>query len=189
MDRAFRLRLFGGAAAVLAAQAAAIGVYRCVESGRNHARVQAVHYERLPARSAPDVTLVGADGTELRLAQLQGTPVLLHFWATWCPPCKAELPALLELARDLREDGGPRVIALSVDTDWDTLQTFFGGHVPPEVMRETHGTATQDYGVSTLPDTYLLSADGSLRIRLSGARDWSDERLEELLRAQSVTPR
>jgi thiol-disulfide isomerase/thioredoxin len=186
MGRRPRLTKLGLALLVIAAQAAAIALYRSVESERDRSAAPPPRYERLRAR-APDVALTAADGSRTRLTDLRGTPVLLHFWATWCPPCKAELPDLLALGRKLRAAGGPRVIALSVDGDWSALRSFFGGQVPPEVMLDAGGGAAEDYGVSTLPDSYLLSADGALRLRLSGARDWRDRRLEALLRDEPAT--
>lgn len=161
-------------ASIGAAQIGAVLGFRWIEQGRQ-ARTSAAPFlhERLLARPAPDVTLSKTDGSRRRLSDYRGRPVLLHFWATWCPPCKAELPALLALGRELEREGGARVIALATDGDWDSIRRFSGGLVPPEVARDETGEAARAYGVSALPDTYLVGADGTLLQRFGGARDWS----------------
>lgn len=97
--------------------------------------------------------------------------MLLHFWATWCPPCVAELPGLLELGRE----GTVRVIAVSLDEDWTAVREFFAGEIPPEVVRASATTVAKTYGVSILPETYLIGADGMLRLRIAGERDWRSD--------------
>lgn len=165
------------------AQGAAVLAYRWVERGRE-TRTQAVPfgYEPAPARVAPNLTLSGADGSQRQLSDYHGRLVLLHFWATWCPPCKAELPALLQLGRELDREGGARVVALAIDTDWASIERFFGGRIPAEVARDGTGGAARAFDVSALPDTYLVAADGRLLLRFGGARDWSSDAARALLR-------
>jgi thiol-disulfide isomerase/thioredoxin len=173
MKRAWRV-----AAVVLVmatAQAGAVLVYRAVERERA-ARTNAApfEHERLTPRPTPELTFSTPDGSR-RLSDYRGRPVLLHFWATWCPPCKAELPALLALGRELDRKGGARVIALATDESWEDVSRFFGGIVPPAVVREPAGEAAQAFEVSVLPDTYLIGEDGRVLLRFGGARDWSSE--------------
>jgi thiol-disulfide isomerase/thioredoxin len=96
----------------------------------------------------------------------------VHFWATWCPPCREELPALLALSRDLARGGRFELVAVSVDRDWKVVESFFGGSVPPEVVRDAKLSGARAYGVSFLPDSYLVDADGNVVLRILGARDW-----------------
>lgn len=113
-----------------------------------------------------------------------GRPALVHFWATWCAPCRTELPTLLELGRAMRERHGLEIIAVSVDDDWPTLQQFFGGDVPAEIVRSTEPGSQRRWGTDALPDTYLVDASGRLRARYRGARDWrSANARKELERA------
>lgn len=165
-----------------AAQAGAVLLYRSVESQRA-ARTQGAPFahERLTPRPAPELTFSTPDGTHHRLSKYRGKPVLLHFWATWCPPCKAELPALLALGRELEQQGGARVVALATDEDWGEVRRFFGGSVPPEVVREPAARAAAAFEVSVLPDTYLIGEDGRVLLRFGGARDWSSEAARSVL--------
>jgi hypothetical protein len=68
---------------------------------------------------------------------------------------------------------GVEVVAIAVEDDWKDIATFFGGTIPPEVIVETDGAAHKRFGVSTLPDTYLVDRNGQVIERYHGARDWS----------------
>jgi thiol-disulfide isomerase/thioredoxin len=181
-------RAWQTAAVVLAlatAQAGAVLVYRSVEQERaRRTNAAPFKHERLTPRPAPELTFSTPDGSR-RLSDYRGRPVLLHFWATWCPPCKAELPALLALGRELDREGGARVIALATDEDWQAVSRFFGGVVPPAVVREPAGVAAQAFEVSMLPDTYLIGEDGRVLLRFGGARDWSSEAARSALRGMA----
>jgi len=87
------------------------------------------------------------------------------------PPCVKELPSLLAFARETRERG-IEAVAIAVEDDWKAISAFFGGSVPPEVIVETDGAAHKRFGVSTLPDTYLVEPAGKVVERYHGARDW-----------------
>ncbi|HTV24799.1 MAG TPA: TlpA disulfide reductase family protein [Polyangiaceae bacterium] len=175
---------------VATVQVGAILVFRAVDRQRESPKsALSFAHERLTPRPAPDLQWLGLDGSPQRLSAYRGRPLLLHFWATWCPPCKAELPALLALGRDLERDGGPRIIALATDPDWEAIRRFFEGKVPSEVVRDASGDGAASYEVSTLPNTYLVSADGDLLLRFGGARDWSSEAARRLLLATIRTPR
>lgn len=189
MNASRHVRILGIVFSLIAAQALAVLVFRWVEHDREAVKTAAFRSERLPRAAAHDLVLSSADGSSRRLADLRGRPVLLHFWATWCPPCKEELPGLLELGRELAREGELELVALSMDRDWAVVQEFFGGQIPPEVMRDSAGSAADRYGVSTLPDTYLLGADGSMRLRFWGAREWRTELARDALRKELNTGR
>lgn len=168
-ERARRVLL---AVAVLAlVQAAGIGVYLAIEHRRN-ASVAAFPSEELSGnRLAPDIVLERADGTRLSLGDSAGRVRLVHFWATFCPPCVEELPGLLATSQTFT-DQGLTVIAISMDEDWDTIRSFFGGNIPPEIYRAIDNTAHRRFDVAALPDSYLVAASGELLLRYGGARDW-----------------
>lgn len=176
-------RILGIVAAVAVAQGLIVLVYRWVDDGRA-TKEPTFRYEHVSPKPAPDLVLLRPDGTSRKLADLRGKPVLLHFWATWCPPCKEELPGLIELGRELSRDGELQLVALTVDKDWAAVRNFFGGEIPAEVMRDGAGSAADGYEVSSLPDTYLLGADGSVRLRFGGARDWRTKLARDALRKE-----
>ena len=118
---------------------------------------------------APDVELKTLDGQPLRLSDLRGQVVLLNFWATWCVPCRAEIPELNAMQRDL---AGRGFTVLGVTTD-DTagLVREFQKDVPQEyrVALGEKGAASQ-YAVVGLPTTFVIDREGRIRQKIVGER-------------------
>jgi thiol-disulfide isomerase/thioredoxin len=164
-------------AALAGLQLVAILGYRLMDSQQSQSANPLV-LERLDGATAPDLSLVRNDGSAVRLSDRRARPLLLHFWATWCPPCKTELPGLLEISRKGEFD----VVAVSLDQDWSEVRKFFGAAVPPEVVLDGARAATSLYGLDQLPDTFLLDSEGRLRARFAGARDWRASTVEPTLR-------
>jgi hypothetical protein len=90
------------------------------------------------------------------------------------------------IGRELDRQGGAQVVALATDEDWDDMSRFFGGRIPPGVVRGPAGEAAKSFEVSVLPDTYLIGVDGGLLMRFASARDWSSEAARALL--HEMTP-
>lgn len=155
-----------------------VGGYLLVEASKE--RTAAIELERLD-RPSPELTYRTFDAGQHRLSEHHGTPVLVHFWATWCPPCREELPALLEFAASSEV----RVLAISVDPQWYDVREFLRRDPPPEVVLATAPSAAGEFGVVTLPETFLVDSTGHLRLRLPGARDWTSPALRELVLDES----
>ena len=138
------------------------------------------------AVAAPDFAMLDADGESVRLSDFAGTPVVLNFWATWCPPCRGELPYFDEAYRDY----GDRVAFVMTDlTDGqsDTVEVVRDflteqGYVFP-VYYDTESEGAYAYGVNAIPSTYFLNADGTLHSYQIGAlsRELLYDQLEKLL--------
>lgn len=170
------------ALAVLALAALAAFVGRAWLRDQRRAAEESVHaFERVAAEPAPEMLLLSADGARRRLSDSQGKPVLVHFWASWCPPCRRELPALLSLAGRLA--GEIELVAITVDDDWAPVRSLFGGQIPAEIAMDASDTASATWQLELLPETYLLAADGTRRLRFVGPRDWSDASAADVLRA------
>jgi thiol-disulfide isomerase/thioredoxin len=165
----------------LVLQAAAVVLYFRVERARAVGSAPRLQYERV-TEPAIDLQMVRADGTSRPLSDLRGRFVLLHFWATWCPPCREELPALLEAGRELAREGCLEVVAVTLDPDWPAVRAFFGGDVPAEVYRDREGRGSEDLAITTLPETLLLNPDGTPILRFAGAREWRTAAMSDLLR-------
>lgn len=123
---------------------------------------------------APDFTLVDQNGEEHTLSDYQGKTVFLNFWATWCPPCKAEMPDIQALYEDWDENEGD-VIILGVanpknddyprnqDVTQEEVETFLSdqGYTYPVVM-DTTGGIFSAYGVRAFPTTFMIDKDGNI---------------------------
>jgi len=175
------MRWLKAAVAIAALQALLMMLYLRIDRERSAAPGPDAGYEPLPPRAAPDIALLAPDGTTTMLSASRGRPVLLHFWGTWCGPCKDELPGLLQLGEELERSGTAQLIALSLDADWRPVKAFFSGAVARGVVRTAASGAAKAFDVAALPDTYLIHADGSIRGRFGGARDWRSEALRTKL--------
>jgi len=184
MDRQRLMPTLKLAGLLLVLQAGAILAWFVVDERRGVVPGVSLEYERIEGRAASDLELERADGSFLRLSDLRGRWVLLHFWATWCPPCREELPALLDLGRQLGEEDGLVLLAVAVKEPWDAVRHFFDGTPPSEIVRDRAGDGHTGYGVSTLPDTYLVSPEGRIELRFAGARDWRSTAARALLQKE-----
>ena len=122
----------------------------------------------------PELGFKDSAGKELRLTSLQGKPVLVNLWATWCAPCVAELPTLDKLAAS-RGDG-LKVLTVSEDLgDPAKVAAFLTekglSHLEPWL--DPDNDATVQFQLSTLPVTILYDAKGREVWRLAGGHDWS----------------
>lgn len=147
---------------------------------------------RVPAYSAQTL-----DGLPVSLASLQGKVVVLNVWATWCRPCRVEMPALERLHRQLRAEG-LEVVAVSVDTPPGVLSPTgqFSGDVKAfidameltfTVLHDPARTIEELFLVQGLPTTLIIDKTGRIRQKVMGARAWDDpvyvNYLKELLRS------
>jgi peroxiredoxin len=131
------------------------------------ARVDAVE-----GRFAPDFILQSIDGGTLRLSDLRGRPVVLNFWATWCGPCRTEIPEFQAVYEQL-EATGVVVVAVNVQESSAKVRAWtaqFGVSFP--VVLDTNGSVTREYlGRSTLPTTVFIAADGTVASIAHGQLD------------------
>ena len=120
---------------------------------------------------APQVELSSLDGQRLKLSSFRGRVVLLNFWATWCAPCRTEIPELNGLQRDL-EASGLTVVGVSWDDSADGVREF-QKELPQDYTVLLGGEGVQDEfaGIRSLPTTYIIDREGNVRQRIIGARD------------------
>jgi thiol-disulfide isomerase/thioredoxin len=182
MERRRRIRVLRIVLAIAVAQGLAVLLYQWIEQTRRAAEEPPFRYERLSGRTARDLVLLRPDGKSRRLAELRGRPVLLHFWATWCAPCKAELPQLLELGDELKRERGFELLAVAVHDDWASIRAFFADRVPDAIHLDPIGEAAKAFEVSVLPDSYVLNAAGAPIARLAGERAWKSLQAHETMR-------
>lgn len=130
-----------------------------------------------PPALLPPLRFTTADGGTYPLAAAHGKGVVLNFWATWCPPCVAEMPALDALAIRL----APRDIAvLTVSADHGgapAVQSFYAAHhiTHLPLLLDPGDAAVQALGLRGFPTTLIIDRQGRERARLEGAADWASD--------------
>lgn len=139
-----------------------------------------------PQAGAPDFTLPSLDGPNLRLREQRGQVVMINFWASWCGPCRAEMPHLSRLYDKYRPSGFT-VLAVNIDDDPHkaaSLARQLGMRFP--VLLDTEKKVSRLYDLSTMPSTVLVDRDGRVRYVHRGYRDGYevtyDSQIRELLR-------
>ncbi len=158
--------------AIAALQATLVGVYCLVEHQRAPKTDESLGTEP-PQRvdmPMPSLTVARRDGTDSEVPSPQRR-TLVHVWATWCPPCRAELPGLLAVPSQYEVD----VVAIALDPSWHDVDRFLGNRNASNIVLAGSEDVGRALGVRTLPVTFLVQADGRLTLRFDGARDWTDE--------------
>jgi peroxiredoxin len=122
------------------------------------------------------------DGETVNLDDHLGSFVFLNFWATWCPPCREEMPAMERMQAEF-SDLPFQILAVSVQEDTATVQHFIDeyGYTYP-ILLDPMGRTASHYGVRGLPTTYFIDRDGVVLGLLIGIRDWGDESILATLR-------
>lgn len=114
-----------------------------------------------------------AEGPDWRLADARGRPVLLNFWASWCEPCRNEMPAL-ELFAEAMKDSGLVVVAINHrETDAAIARFVRTMSFDLPILRDVDGAASRAFGVRAFPTSVLIGRDGRAKISLIGEVDWT----------------
>jgi cytochrome c biogenesis protein CcmG/thiol:disulfide interchange protein DsbE len=122
-----------------------------------------------PGQLASDFSLPALDGETVRLSDLKGQVVLVNLWATWCPPCKAEMPTINDFYQAHQEAGFIALI-VNVQEDGSTVRAFIeaNGFTFP-VLLDSRGELMRQYGVRGLPTTFIIDRNGQVRHIQTGA--------------------
>ena len=139
---------------------------------------------RLPEGiTAPDFSLPDMDGKNVRLSDYRGSPLIINFWATWCPPCREEMPSMQRAWEKLQQEG-ILMLAINVGEDEDTIFQFTANYpVDFPLLLDVDSSVTGEWPVRGLPTTYVVGPGGDLIYRAIGGREWDDDALLDQVRA------
>jgi peroxiredoxin len=133
------------------------------------------------AKAAEDFTLPALNGGTFSLADQRGKIVLVNFWATWCPPCLEEMPAMERLWQKHKEAGFV-LVAVSVDADPKKVVPFVTQHkLTFPIAFDTTMSVAEKYGVRALPSSFILAKDGMLAALALGPRHWDNKASHRLV--------
>lgn len=141
-------------------------------------------------RRAPDWSLPTEKGGQLSLQDLRGKVIFLNFWASWCAPCREEMPSMENLARKY-QDRDLVMVAISQDEDPEQMRGFLRRFMPNgdwtmQIPMDPSGQISQSYGTKLLPETYIIDREGQIVARFVNKYDWNrdevDRFIERLLR-------
>ncbi len=121
----------------------------------------------------PDVTLIDTQGNKLRLSELKESVVFVNFWASWCPPCIEEIPSIESLFRNL--SGKPKFKMITIlyrdDVDRIIKSAREQGYTLP-IYRDPDGFAAIQFGITGVPETFIIDKNGILRDKVIGPYTW-----------------
>lgn len=146
---------------------------------------------RTPACEPPlerarfDFALKDMGGADVKLAAYKGRPLVINFWATWCGPCKQEIPALIELAERYKSKG-VAILGISIDDPPEDLRKFAGEHKInyPVLVGLGHDDLLDAYDAQfAVPVSWFVTAGGCVSLKHAGpgTKDWFDQQIKALL--------
>jgi peroxiredoxin len=132
---------------------------------------------------ASEFVLKDIDGKEYRLSQFRGKVVIVNFWATWCPPCREEMPSM-DRAYEKLKKSGILILAINIGEDEDAIFKFTADYpVNFPLLMDQDSRVINQWPVTALPTTYVVDPKGHIVYRAIGSREWDDEVLLKKLKA------
>lgn len=137
---------------------------------------------KLNGKPAPTFRLLDMDEKEHTLADYKGKPVIVNFWATWCPPCREEIPSMNRAWRKIKDEG-IAMLAINVGESSDEVFTFTGEHpIDFTVLLDQSGMTSAKWPIKGLPTTFIVDPEGNLVYQATGGRDWDADEILDVVR-------
>ncbi len=136
-----------------------------------------------PPLEAPPLKLNDINGEDIDLAALRGEVVVVNFWATWCPPCRREMPSL-ERLNQTYSDKGIKVLAVDVGEDPETVSPFLESMQPKPtfpILFDTDSNAVTAWRIKGMPTTFVVDPQGRIAYMAVGAREFDHPQLVQKL--------
>jgi len=128
--------------------------------------------------TAPPFQLPDAAGTLHGLEEFEGRPVVLNFWASWCPPCLDEMPALQRMGAALA-DTELAIVAVTLDENWADAEAAMASAGFGEgmlLLQDADRAVATSYGTIKVPETYLIDRERAIIHRFQGAKEWDSDK-------------
>jgi cytochrome c biogenesis protein CcmG/thiol:disulfide interchange protein DsbE len=130
----------------------------------------------------PDVTLIDNQENKVRLSELKGSVVFVNFWASWCPPCIEEVPSIEALFRNLSKNPKFKMITILYRDDIAGISNTAKqqGYTFP-IYRDPDGSAAIQFGITGVPETFIIDKKGTLRDKVIGPYTWDSPAVTDTL--------
>lgn len=155
----------------LFAVVALVAMVACNRKEAGSPEKQVMPSEKQPA---PEIVVNGMNGSPLKLSDLKGKVVLLNFWATWCPPCREEIPSMIKLNNIMA--GKPfQMVAVSIDEGGKpAIESFFqtSGFSGLPAYTDPDSRAAKVYGITGVPETFIINKNGMIVKKVIGPLAW-----------------
>ena len=134
-----------------------------------------------PGRFAPNFSLKDLNGKVRHFSDYRGKLVIVNFWATWCPPCRMEIPSM-ERAYEKLKNRGFVILGIDVGENWSSVAPFAEQmKMKYPVLLDRNSTVSRKWGMIGLPTSYVIDPHGRVVDVLVGGRNWLDPKLQALL--------
>ncbi|TWE01666.1 peroxiredoxin [Neobacillus bataviensis] len=117
--------------------------------------------------SAPDFELKTLTGDTVTLSQLKGKKVMLNFWATWCPPCKAEMPEMEQFSKQIGDD--TVILAVNIDPQLDVQGFVNENKITFPILLDAEDKVNEAYQILSIPTTYFINSKGIIQNKYTGS--------------------
>ena len=124
-----------------------------------------------------------SDGHFLNLSDQKGKVIFINFWATWCPPCIAEMPSIYKLYREFEHNENVLFLMVDADDDLKKSDAFQKKHGYTFPLYSLAGSIPEEYYSGTLPTTLIIDTEGNIAYKHSGAADYSDQKVADFLKS------
>lgn len=124
--------------------------------------------------NAPELELKDNTGNIYTLSALKGTVLFINFWASWCEPCKTEMPSIQALYDRFKEDKRFRMLTVLYNDDYSKAVNYMKDHgLQFPLLTDSDGKTAGAYGITGVPETYIVDKKGILKKRVLGPEDWN----------------
>ncbi len=146
--------------------------------------------KQLSGRStAPEFELADLEDKIHRLEDYKGKPLVINFWATWCPPCRKEMPSMNRAWKHLKDEG-VQMLAINIGEDEADVFAFKDEHpIDFPILLDQQSESLESWRIRGLPTTYIISPKGTVAYSAIGPREWDDTRiLDKILALKTTEP-
>src|SRR5699024_850326 len=136
-----------------------------------------------PVTKAPDVTFKNSKGEEVKISELKGKVVFINFWATWCPPCRIEMPTINKLYKEFKDNEDMVFLIVDADNKSDKCSEFTADKSYAFPIYVPAGNIPYVYFSGALPTTVMINKTGEIVFRHAGAADYGDPKMVDFVKS------